>query len=514
MKKVLSIILILAMLLSTLVLTVNAAETNTQTPVAGYSDSLIEKLTDEQISSMTAITSSTPKPAANSVWKSVDEAGFKRFIDWQGSGWCVIANNITVYLVADLDLAAYPNLQVSGGNFWGGTFDGQGHTIKNWNLTVDGTASNPNGSLFSLVNGTIKNLVLDSSCSVKYTTAQFTRGTSSLVACLCTDGVVYNCKSSATVDSDFSNVSNDSYARSSAKVGGIIGRLESATDVTIQNLTYAGTLTSAVAGGGIVGYVQGGTVAIRDCVNEGNITAEYEGTSGSGYYRAASGGIVGLQDYNGTLTINNCHNYGIIKNGRNITSANAGSIIGIVCQDGTININDCNNYGSLVSVGHNSGVYGNKFNACVINVNNYNDYRTLPQIEGYQTEFVDDSATAQGLRIIGSIDSLDYQDVGFNITIKDANGNIVKDNNGNDVVIENYKCKYVYTSLVGMDGDTQVTYSRDTLRPNGYLFAVVIPNIPEALGKITVEVSTFCVTTEGNTVAGESYTFTHTVGTN
>jgi hypothetical protein len=400
-----------------------------------------------------------------------------------------------------------------------GIFDGQGYSIKNWSLEVTASGDNQNGAFFSYVSGTVKNVVIDSSCKVEYKTSGFTRGTSSLVGCLGNGASVLNCRSLATIHSDLCRVNSAGDVRGSSKVGGFIGRLESVSGVNIENLTFEGNITSAAGAGGIVGYIGSGVtdIEIENCVNSGSVTSENITVKGGGeaYWRCGSGGIVGLQDSAAVSSFTNCHNYGTVTNNRNSTDAYAGAIIGIICQDNTtVNINNCSNYGQLISVGGGGGCCGNSYNASKVNSNNYNDYRTLPQIEGYQKQVVAEGATSQGLRIIGSIDSLDYQDVGFNITIKDANGNPVKDNNNNDVVIENYKCKYVYTSLAGMDGDTSITYSRDTLRPNGYLFAVVIPNVPASLGTITVEVSTFCVTTAGNTVAGESYTFTYTVGTN
>ena len=57
MKKLLAILLSVAMLVSVFALTATAAETNTKTPVAGYSESLVEKLTPERIAGMSVITS-------------------------------------------------------------------------------------------------------------------------------------------------------------------------------------------------------------------------------------------------------------------------------------------------------------------------------------------------------------------------------------------------------------------------------------------------------------------------
>jgi hypothetical protein len=198
MKKLLAILLSIAMLVSVFALTATASETNTTTPVAGYSESLIDKLTEDEIAAIPDIMQDGAGAySTNKTWKISTAEGLQRFFSWVSAGQTTANNKITVYLVSDLDLTNYPNLQVKGGNQFGGTFDGQGHKISNWTLTVDSSmGGDPCGALFSQLTGTLKNLVIDSTCTVLYDTTQYTRGTSSLVSRILSGAVLENCKSS------------------------------------------------------------------------------------------------------------------------------------------------------------------------------------------------------------------------------------------------------------------------------------------------------------------------------
>ena len=137
-------------------------------------------------------------------------------------------------------------------NAFGGTFDGNNHTIKN--LTV----TNGDG-LFASVNGaTIKNLKVEGTIS----------GTS-------------------------------------ANVGGIVGKTQG--DVTITNCSFTGSVStsklgSSNAAGGIVGRVNAGTLKVENCANHATVTAE----------KASAAGIIGHGGTN-EVTITNCYNDGAIS---------------------------------------------------------------------------------------------------------------------------------------------------------------------------------------------------------
>ena len=137
-------------------------------------------------------------------------------------------------------------------NAFGGTFDGNNHTIKN--LTV----TNGDG-LFASVNGaTIKNLKVEGTIS----------GTS-------------------------------------ANVGGIVGKTQG--DVTITNCSFTGSVStsklgSSNAAGGIVGRVNAGTLKVENCANHATVIAE----------KASAAGIIGYGGSN-KVTITNCYNDGAIS---------------------------------------------------------------------------------------------------------------------------------------------------------------------------------------------------------
>lgn len=137
-------------------------------------------------------------------------------------------------------------------NAFGGTFDGNNHTIKN--LTV----TNGDG-LFASVNGaTIKNLKVEGTIS----------GTS-------------------------------------ANVGGIVGKTQG--KVTITNCSFTGSVSTSKSGssnaaGGIVGRVNAGTLKVENCANHATVTAE----------KASAAGIIGYGGSN-KVTITNCYNDGAIS---------------------------------------------------------------------------------------------------------------------------------------------------------------------------------------------------------
>ena len=134
-----------------------------------------------------------------------------------------------------------PIASVSSGNFNGG-YDGQGHSISNWSYTVAGTGT----GLFSLVGGTIKNLVLDG-VWVLLNGSDF----GFLVGVL-SGGEIYNITT---------NFSSGTRLVGSASVGVITGY---APHSTMSNITVGGIIDECVtsgAAGGIVGFSNGSAPA-------------------------------------------------------------------------------------------------------------------------------------------------------------------------------------------------------------------------------------------------------------
>ena len=158
------------------------------------------------------------------------------------------------------------------GDFFAGTFDGCGHTIRG--LNVQSSAANQ--GLFAAINkATIRNLNV--SGTVSCGTKNYVGGIVGKVQA----GTIENCSFSGSVTGGYT--------------GGIAGGLYS-NNVTISGCVNAADVTGTTAGG-ILGFWKN-TAAIRDCYNTGSVTGS-----------AKAGGIVGQLNKG---TIENCYSIGDI----------------------------------------------------------------------------------------------------------------------------------------------------------------------------------------------------------
>ena len=168
-----------------------------------------------------------------------------------------------IVLDADIDLAGVE--LVSAADFYG-VFDGQGYSIKNWNATR---------GLFIVNHGTVKNLVIDSSCTLN-----------------------------APGDSG-SNVAL--IVEDNEEPGFVIGCVNKG-NVVVTDVSATGRRT-----GGVVGVSYG---TVRDCINYGKIDVTSQAVNNGQYV----GGVVGYTNTNagtkealGTDFLANCINYGEVK---------------------------------------------------------------------------------------------------------------------------------------------------------------------------------------------------------
>lgn len=167
-----------------------------------------------------------------------------------------------IVLDADIDLAGVE--LVSAADFYG-VFDGQGYSIKNWNTSR---------GLFIVNHGTVKNIVIDSTCTL-------------------------------TAPSEGNNVS---LIVEDNEEPGIVEGCVNKGNIVVTDVSATGRRIGGVAG---VSY---GTV--RDCVNYGKIDVTSEAVNNGQYI----GGVVGYTNTNagtkealGTDFLANCINYGEIK---------------------------------------------------------------------------------------------------------------------------------------------------------------------------------------------------------
>ena len=159
----------------------------------------------------------------------------------------------TVKLGADLDLcgATWTPIGITSNKPFSGTFDGQGHTVRNFTLK---TSSGNYGAGFfgNLVgNPTVKNVSFD---SVSYTTRSNCVG---VVA-----GYIYGSGSFENINVTNANV------QSFAKVGGIVGLVADpgAHTINLTNCSVDGTIGGGYNVGGLMGLVlQNVTVNMTNC---------------------------------------------------------------------------------------------------------------------------------------------------------------------------------------------------------------------------------------------------------
>ncbi len=163
----------------------------------------------------------------------------------------------TVVLMADIDMADAGNWTGIGGSF-NGTFDGQGHTIKN--MSALNAYNYGNGFFTNVVSGTIKNITFDNATVSKQNPPAYGGNVYGIVA-----GYAYG-----TVTFENVHVTNSLIA-AFGKVGGILGMaadpgtsVTTFKDCSVTNTTIAGVYnTGALAG------LTLNVVAISGCTVEG-----------------------------------------------------------------------------------------------------------------------------------------------------------------------------------------------------------------------------------------------------
>lgn len=259
-----------------------------------------------------------------------NESGFIEFAKAVNAG--TNYSETTVFLEADLDFSGNlsDDLVPVGANYWNsflGTFDGQGYIIGN--ITMNHTSLRYVG-LFGYSDGaSIKNIILDSSCSI-ISPNNVSRGR--------VGGIIGYCESyykPCRIENNINIASIFFYEVDYFYIGGIIGiGSERRNDLIIKNNVNYGTISKLGASetdviaidpgyfmvGGIVGHSSGFMNAkILNNLNYGTI--EY--ATDTDIYEFYIGGIVGLNYY---TEIDNCVNYGdILTSGENVF---AGSIVG------------------------------------------------------------------------------------------------------------------------------------------------------------------------------------------
>ena len=183
--------------------------------------------------------------------------GLKCFRDKVNNAKTPDETKICAVLTADIDLNNEPWTPIGPDrdSAYTGTFDGQGHTVKNLSVTVN--VQPGRAGLFGCVkDGTIRKLTVAGSVS-----CTVDQGWCGGIAGYAERETIENCASLCTV----------SYTGKDARVGGIVGYVPSSSSMTIICDCYnIGNITGSSDTGGICGYNLSGR--IFNCYNVGEIT--------------------------------------------------------------------------------------------------------------------------------------------------------------------------------------------------------------------------------------------------
>ena len=181
--------------------------------------------------------------------------GLKWFRDKVNNAKTPDETKICAVLTADIDLnnEEWTPIGPSESSAYTGTFDGQGHTVRNLSITGDVKRA---GLFGCVIGGAIRKLTVAGSVS-----CTVDQGWCGGIAGYAERETIENCASLCTV----------SYTGKDARVGGIVGYVPSSSSMTIICDCYnIGNITGSSDTGGICGYNLSGR--IFNCYNDGEIT--------------------------------------------------------------------------------------------------------------------------------------------------------------------------------------------------------------------------------------------------
>ena len=258
----------------------------------------------------------------HAVWLSTSISTPQEFIDFSNIVYFYGKeySGTTVYLDADIDFSGGLSEKLNDTSEFCGTFDGQGHVIRN---LVYRNVFNCVGLFPNPTDLTVRNVVMDSSCSYPVSRIYEKYGNKDIGGIVGlfkgSELLIENCVSMANISVDTLLSSRDPHIY----IGGILGRaLYEHGKETIKNCANYGNIKiigkvmySGV--GGIAGSLTGLDAKVMNCINYGAVNP----ASGEEVYL---GGIVGLINVKDSV-IENCVNAGSTKYG---LSDFAGAIVG------------------------------------------------------------------------------------------------------------------------------------------------------------------------------------------
>ncbi|MBQ0080167.1 MAG: hypothetical protein KBS95_01260 [Alistipes sp.] len=273
-----------------------------------------------------------------------------------------------VLLGSDIDFAGADIVSATAS--FAGILNGQGYALKNTTFKQ---------AIFTNLTGTIKNIVLDETCTIIFPSTSGTKEVRNAVlvevsekgsvisGCVCkaicpkvnhttvgrhffgifaarSYGLLQNCINYTDVDLEFSNMD------ATIDMGLLVGATRYAY-CSVEECVNFGDFTLTILGkdnnvymGGIVGVYTASNV--EKCINHGNITYNY---SSSGTGLPYVGGVSGANGSTSACVLTSCANYG------NVTLSSSGKVyrpyVGGVIGSASATITSCRNEGCVKVVG-------------------------------------------------------------------------------------------------------------------------------------------------------------------
>ncbi len=232
----------------------------------------------------------------------------------------------TFILTADIDMAGYDWTAIGHGNpenffsfepklcYFGGIFDGKGHTIKNLEIDIDGMGVN---GLFGLLYGAeVRNLGLEATMNVTVTSINHFNG---YLAGWTMDTTIENCYVKG------GGLTEGSQTGQLAELGGIVGVAACYSETIINNCYFVGTVGGDMANytvGGIVGYTPTNftVLTVTNCYSDGAIPSVSDNYDNYGGLWSCTEPEADSTNYSATFT--NCYTTASQLHGTRYTGVN------------------------------------------------------------------------------------------------------------------------------------------------------------------------------------------------
>lgn len=298
-----------------------------------------------------------------------------------------------IVLDADIDLAGVE--LVSAADFYG-VFDGQGYSIKNWNTSR---------GLFIVNHGTVKNIVIDSTCTL--TAPSEGNNVSLIVEDNEEPGIVEGCVNKG-------NIVVTDVSATGRRIGGVAG-VSYGTVRDCVNYGKIDVTSEAVNNGqyigGVVGYTNTnagtkealGTDFLANCINYGEVKVLFPCKPNKSYVGGVLGGTQTAAStaavYQGQIV--NCLNYGKVTYRFEVLSSGTYANVGGVVGYSQANMEGCDNHGYVsfttpiedLTQGGTRGAAGGVVACNIFGVQNCNNYGEL-FVEGVWAAGTNDAAGA------------------------------------------------------------------------------------------------------------------------